>query len=521
MGETACLMQPFSYVSGIPNEDKEGNPIHALGQSISFGRFMSESLSWEKWSTFPHKKYVEEAERYSRPGSVAEKKAFFEAHYKKIAERKAAALLEQAQNNASKNVPESESEDGVNNVTTEDSQMIPLNPQQEVSSNGHDINITEDKSEGNKVEAPKFVNENKVLVEKNVNLESTKQICIKVEALSRLGVDDRATQMGKSQLKSLGSKKDEKVSISKKKPTLSSSNSSGYSKVTKVPPSPARPAALSHSKKENNSTPINKKPAIDLAEKKRSTPKSSHKSIYFTPAREINRLTSTIIRKIDSSKVAANAKASKDCSTPLKTPTAASVSGATKHPLTTPWSENRRAGMLHESSASGNKTVRARWQFLPTENKLQSPNSSTPFRLRTEERAARRKEKLEEKFNANQAQKIQQQATLKEKAETELKKLRQSLCFKARPLPNFYKERSASKNEMKKVTLTQTQPPKEGKSSTSGTVQIKVSQPSKKSSTNNMESNCFQAKKGHNSDSLNSRPTRLTHENTSPNIQPE
>ncbi|KAL2552465.1 uncharacterized protein Fot_06084 [Forsythia ovata] len=72
-----------------------GNPMLALGESISFGRFMSESLSWEKWSTFSHKKYVEEAERYSQPGSVAQKKAFFEAHYKRIAAQKAAALLEQ------------------------------------------------------------------------------------------------------------------------------------------------------------------------------------------------------------------------------------------------------------------------------------------------------------------------------------------------------------------------------------------------------------------------------------------
>lgn len=174
----------------------QGNPIHALGQSISFGRFMSESLSWEKWSTFPHKKYVEEAERYSRPGSVAEKKAFFEAHYKKIAERKAAALLEQAQNDASKNVPESESVDGVNNVTTQDTRTTPFNSQPEVKANEY--------NEGNKVEAADFVNENKVLVEKNVNVESTKQIGNdnnKVEALSQLGVDDKATQMGKPQLK--------------------------------------------------------------------------------------------------------------------------------------------------------------------------------------------------------------------------------------------------------------------------------------------------------------------------------
>lgn len=56
---------------------------------------MSEDLEWGKWSTFSHKKYVEEAEKYSRPGSVAQKKAFFEAHYKRIAEAKKAAAEEQ------------------------------------------------------------------------------------------------------------------------------------------------------------------------------------------------------------------------------------------------------------------------------------------------------------------------------------------------------------------------------------------------------------------------------------------
>lgn len=80
---------------------------------------MSESLAWEKWSTFSHNRYVEEAERYSRPGSVAQKKAFFEAHYKKIAAQKAAALLEQA-NAASNNET---AEKVTNNISTHDSEI--------------------------------------------------------------------------------------------------------------------------------------------------------------------------------------------------------------------------------------------------------------------------------------------------------------------------------------------------------------------------------------------------------------
>ena len=42
---------------------------------------------------------------------------------------------------------------------------------------------------------------------------------------------------------------------------------------------------------------------------------------------------------------------------------------------------------------------------------------------------------------------------VQEKAETEIRKLRQTLCFKARPLPNFYKERKEPKDEIKKVSL--------------------------------------------------------------------
>lgn len=64
-----------------------------LEASVSFGRFENDSsLSWEKWSSFSPNKYLEEVEKCSTPGSVAQKKAYFEAHYKKIAARKAELL---------------------------------------------------------------------------------------------------------------------------------------------------------------------------------------------------------------------------------------------------------------------------------------------------------------------------------------------------------------------------------------------------------------------------------------------
>ncbi|CAE6203583.1 unnamed protein product [Arabidopsis arenosa] len=97
MGESAVLFHSYSFAAPPSrNESHEDNPIHALSQSVSFGRFVTENLEWGKWSSFSHKKYVDEAEKFSQPGSVAQKKAFFEAHYKKIAEAKKAKALDES-----------------------------------------------------------------------------------------------------------------------------------------------------------------------------------------------------------------------------------------------------------------------------------------------------------------------------------------------------------------------------------------------------------------------------------------
>ncbi|GJV84506.1 WVD2-like protein 7 [Tanacetum coccineum] len=105
----------------------------------------------------------------------------------------------------------------------------------------------------------------------------------------------------------------------------------------------------------------------------------------------------------------------------------------------------------------GSKSTGPKWHILSAvskslsayRNKMKSPTISSPFVLRTDDRAARRKQKLEEKFNEKEAGQVQQETKLKEKAETEFRKLRQSFCFKARPLPNFYKEIETPKNQMK------------------------------------------------------------------------
>ncbi|XVE74708.1 hypothetical protein DITRI_Ditri12bG0039100 [Diplodiscus trichospermus] len=74
----------------MAGEIEEPFSISFLGESlhsgsISFGRFENEPLAWERRSSFSHNRYLEEVEKCSKPGSVIEKKAYFEAHFRKKA----------------------------------------------------------------------------------------------------------------------------------------------------------------------------------------------------------------------------------------------------------------------------------------------------------------------------------------------------------------------------------------------------------------------------------------------------
>jgi hypothetical protein len=84
-----------SLIADKMAETASSNP--ALEVSVSFGRFDNDALSWEKWSSFSPNKYLEEVEKCATPGSVAQKKAYFEAHYKKIAAKKAELLDQEKQ----------------------------------------------------------------------------------------------------------------------------------------------------------------------------------------------------------------------------------------------------------------------------------------------------------------------------------------------------------------------------------------------------------------------------------------
>ncbi|XP_030531068.1 protein WVD2-like 7 isoform X2 [Rhodamnia argentea] len=612
MGDSTCFMQPFSYASGLPGEQSEGNPIHALQQSISFGRFVTDSVSWDKWSVSSHNRYVEEAEKFSRPGSVAQKKAFFEAHYKEIAARKAAALLEQQANAALADAAKPRCEVGLRNPTcyefpagVSSSQTI-LGESREVQEDNNkagsaiegseivwnvevketrvieeikEVNrskedegadlVTEAQVDANDyvaeqllgqledVDGRKEVNE----IEQSWTLEMEKPLLKNDEADLATEAQVHITgyvaeelsgqlenvynheevmeieQSGTPEMEKplLKNSADQGVLVSKKKSAGFSLKSVVCLQASSSPSTPVKSTTTALSWKERGATPTGSKSKQDCMYRTRTTPKQLlHGNL--TPVRELKRRTPTFPGKTASSRIGVNSyKLNKECQTPLKTPTMVHANRVLKHSLVTPQSANRRTprdGSAVETLNTGPKRrslARDCSKFLSAcKNKLQSPSLSTPFRLRTEERAARRKEKLEEKFNADEKEKVQLQKKVKEKAESEMRKFRQSFCFKARPLPDFYKEKTMPPGDghMKKPPGACPQTPKSGKKPTTTTTAVQSTsfQPCQRPlfDSNNNNNNVSKQVQGKNHRLLFPKPSRsalIAHENRSPNIQ--
>ncbi|KAG5378258.1 hypothetical protein IGI04_026100 [Brassica rapa subsp. trilocularis] len=393
MGESACLMQPFSYAA------PQGDSLGALGQSVSFGRFMSEKLDWEKWSSFPtQNRYVAEIERYSRPGSVAQKKAFFEAHYKKLAAaRKAAAeealLLRQ--------------------LTSDE--LVPV--QEDI------IGV------GKKESDP-------VLEIPRASLDAEMKVVAEKVSMSGNRQSDEKENRGKDKSKINGKGSTVKEEQQKKKYKEAQPKSSTKPRVSK----------------------------LNISERTPSQKPSSNKSssYNFTPAKEFNRLVS-MIRKIDGSTRASSSSKlqTKECKTPLRTPSSnnkVSAKGIVEDSLfTTPLSSNRRSRKMEFPSCKDAELLHTVWiknRGQSREKKKGKMSFEFIFLFLVSMLSSLwltickwflMFQTLEEKFKATEAQKEKERNVEKEES-----KLRQRLCFKAKPLPNFYKQRPQSTDQTKK-----------------------------------------------------------------------
>ncbi|XP_057776866.1 protein WVD2-like 7 [Salvia miltiorrhiza] len=399
MGESAAwLVRSFSQPSPTSEEEKKGNPIdRALTASVSFGRFMSESLDWEKWSAFTNNRYLEEVEKYSKPGSVAAKKAYFEAHFKR---RRAAALLEQ-QNAAACTFSETE------------------NTEAKIDDNSSlDLGIKEAGIQSSEPAIPSGQSGNHDTSFERT-LEDTKR-----------GATETAMKPLANHLKHdvcIVDTVSKKEDTTRNKDDSAIGNPASGQKIPKAPSakmlikgvgckcSPSVEPIIPVQLKNSEKSPESKRNSTDSSNKRRSYLTSLHMSINLASRSGATQNDiSSGLPKIENSRVI-RAPAKKYKNSSPQTSTRASVSGLIKHFSVAPTPENRRTVRSRGDSISEAKTADDKVQSPSSNypkssnlfgNKARLPTVPSSFTFKSEERAVKRREFF---------QMLEQKAKLKEK----------------------------------------------------------------------------------------------------------
>ncbi|KAI3696536.1 hypothetical protein L1987_79554 [Smallanthus sonchifolius] len=477
-----------------------GDSVGSLGVSVSFGKYDTDALSWEKWSTFSPNKYLEEVGKCSTPGSVAQKKAFFEAHYKKIAAMKAAEaelLLDQEKgthstsddhtisaihgsgeplNDESMQVLESQSSTTVNSnshkdvLVNDESMKQLLESPIKLNSNAHKLEeavLDNDKSMKQLLESPITLKSNADKLEEAVLVNNESMKLVKQHFQVDLETEEPPQvrqQIPKEKAQNVPRKinpnKVEKNSIgTKKKPA---------SLVPKSPETPAtrlsKPKATSASSLKKASAPSSssssKNKNHSVSESRRVAPASLHlsmsmSSVYSDTASSVtsSRRRSLFMEQMGDKDIVKRAfKTFQNRVNQLPSSDGGPKQLPTKRPEQKTSTSMAYQKENERSKKAAEKISPARgptWKSVSSgslkgvgvdERRLKA--GPTSVALKSNERAERRKEffkNLEEKSNAREAERSQLSLKSKEIKDTEMKKLRQNLNFKAKRLPSFYK----------------------------------------------------------------------------------
>lgn len=526
MGESTCLLRSFSNPTDTPScVAKEVDPIRLLGESISFGRYMSERLDWEKWSVFSHNRYVEEAEKFSKPGSVAEKKAYFEAHYKKKAAQKAADSVQEADMLVNETF-ESETRDGnchnssIQMKSKENSNVTAIEQHEKYAIGYADTN--EDKrhiqqSEGDisKVELRKdmaqpLVDSHKwetfVVVDNSNQFDNVEKVAVPRE--------EKPCDPGNSgQIEA--------------REVKSSPKSSNKAKVSKPLHSLAERKATAQPRNRISSVPHRKRAVGGLAEKKRLSTKSLHMSINLPSCTGETSKTASVPQQNRMKRINLNSpNVSRDQAVAPRTSVRA-IRDIFNQASMNHQSEGRRLlnksvckGMTASVELSSPPVVCPK---SPSTRLPQSLTISSPFQFRTEGRVAKRKEFFQrmDEIKLKEVERMQLQRKCKEKTEHDHKKLQQCSGFKPKQKEDKNGGLQLPNNEMKKTSLTHSQSPNPGSKATSSTCHSKNSRnswrpPTGISTPKPVTEKMNQTMRG----SITSLSKKVRQENTPPNIQP-
>ncbi|XP_010471102.1 PREDICTED: protein WVD2-like 7 [Camelina sativa] len=415
----------------------QGSSIHS--GSISFGRFEKEGLAWEKRSSFSHNRYLEEVDKCSKPGSVTEMKAHFEAHFKKKGIRFPASLESQTWGvrqtggepydeavYATESFEDYRSDGSFSENTSQSNSVCNYSHGQEKCGQG------KSQCEEYDEESVHCVSYDEILVNSDEVVEldeeegggdnRTLAVLVECEDLGTHEIPKEIEIQDSASVEEMGSRLDEHVP---KKP----------SHATETPSSSSSSSSASRLKSRESVKPIS---PHDVRVAKAST-----KIHDITPKATYMMTKGSSLSY--NSKTNVDAKSQKE-SRPRKT--------IESQPKTSKKTKTR----THDIATNRLKTS-------TNSSKLQMSTGSTSFRFKCSERAEKRKEfymKLEEKIHAKKTETNQVQAKTQQKAEAEMKQFRKSLNFKATPMPSFYntstRPGSHNKREPSKVAPLRSRP---------------------------------------------------------------
>ncbi|KDP38048.1 hypothetical protein JCGZ_04691 [Jatropha curcas] len=492
--------------------------------SISFGRFESENLSWERRSSFSHNRYLEEVEKYSRPGSVTEKKAYFEAHFKKKGMRLPDSLEGQSgreyqsENDAFEDVGYREDDNVIESSNYDHSDEDVLENADYTEYDGYaggqfdhannssqyaNFDESPDGSEyPGEYERMEYEREDPDVLSSesqiepasdNVLVECVLENVIPQEAHqteTRSNNNDRREIEVSKNLNGITANGEESISID----ASQKSEKARIDQTTTVPQhnlSPKLRAAIGSKYIKRGL-----KSQVNSSQFKRSNYNDASKTV----AKKQNRRDRESSQRMKSENELPQAAIPTRRSL-LRTPKREDSEGYNSRSNLANKSEKEpKLKKVVESQPSGSKKVEPR--TTQNANRLKQTASSAKadtrrttaaFNFKSHERAERRKEfymKLEEKMHAKEAEMNQIQARTQEKTEAEIKQLRKSLNFKATPMPSFYNSAASPGSSGNKATSSKTKLAKvHQKSPSPGSRGATRSQLLSKSGHNNADSN--------------------------------